>query len=98
NAFQGDLEAIVQNGEEITFPIRMIVSCSRDKFGSTLFLAFIRNISSEKKQQELLLTEKKYSQELLWNILPKQIATLMQNSEDKNKTIVSDHKEVTILF
>src|SRR5690606_12723365 len=80
--FQGDLEAVCQNEEAATFPVRITVSYSKEKFGSYLFIAFIRNISAEKKQKELLLTEKKYSQELLWNILPKKIAALKMQAEE----------------
>lgn len=59
-------------------------------------MAFIRNITSEKKQTELLISEKKHSEHLLMNILPKKIAE--KKMANPQKTIVDTHSEVTCLF
>src|SRR5690606_9001237 len=100
--FVGDLIAICQTTEsddQNEFPVRVIITfhVSEHLFSAkTTYVAFIKNITSEQKHKELLMKERQLSEALITNILPKSIAALkLQNDQ---KIIVNSHNEVTVLF
>jgi PAS domain S-box-containing protein len=66
-----ELKAIKKSGEE--FPIELTLG-SWDNDGKRYYSGIIRDITEKKKAELIILNEKKKSDELLLNILPKQVA------------------------
>src|SRR5690606_27775327 len=101
-AFQCEMNAVskASTDEPSTFPVRVVIAYSESTklLKDSYYVAFIRNIMAERKQQELLMEERKKSHELICNILPKPIASQKMSSEETDKIIVSSHAEVTMLF
>ncbi|HNE93160.1 MAG TPA: adenylate/guanylate cyclase domain-containing protein [Chitinophagaceae bacterium] len=87
-----ELSAVRKNGEE--FPIELTLG-SWDSDGKRYYSGIIRDISAKKKAEKLIIEEKKKSDELLLNILPKLVADELKNT---GIATAKNHKNVTILF
>jgi PAS domain S-box-containing protein len=87
-----ELNAIKKSGEE--FPIELTLG-SWDNDGKRYYSGIIRDITEKKRAELIILNEKKKSDELLLNILPKQIADELKNS---GKATARKHENVSILF
>ncbi len=87
-----ELIGIKKNGEK--FPIELTLG-SWDNDGKRYYSGIIRDITEKKKAELIILDEKKKSDELLLNILPKQVADELKS---KGKAITKRYNNVTILF
>jgi PAS domain S-box-containing protein len=87
-----ELKAIKKGGEE--FPIELTLG-SWDNDGKRYYSGIIRDITEKKKAELIILNEKKKSDELLLNILPKQVADELKKS---GKATTKRYENVTILF
>ncbi len=87
-----ELKAIKKGGEE--FPIELTLG-SWDNDGKRYYSGIIRDITEKKKAELIILDEKKKSEELLLNILPKQVADELKS---KGKATAKRFENVTILF
>ncbi len=87
-----ELNAIKKGGEE--FPIELTLG-SWDNDGKRYYSGIIRDITEKKKAEMIILDEKKKSDELLLNILPKQVADELKS---KGKATAKRYDNVTILF
>lgn len=87
-----ELQAIKKSGEE--FPIELTLG-SWDNNGKRYYSGIIRDITEKKKAELIILDEKKKSEELLLNILPKQVADELKS---KGKATTKKYEHVTILF
>lgn len=87
-----ELKAIKKGGEE--FPIELTLG-SWDNDGKRYYSGIIRDITEKKKAEGIILDEKKKSEELLLNILPKQVADELKS---KGKATTKKYENVTILF
>jgi len=87
-----ELNAIKKGGEE--FPIELTLG-SWDNNGKRYYSGIIRDITEKKKAELIILNEKKKSDELLLNILPKQVADELKSS---GKATTKKYENVTILF
>ncbi|WP_066405345.1 adenylate/guanylate cyclase domain-containing protein [Flavisolibacter tropicus] len=87
-----ELNAVKKNGEE--FPIELTLG-SWDNDGKRYYSGIIRDISEKKKAELLILEEKKKSDELLLNILPKQVADELKS---QGKATTKLFENVSILF
>ena len=87
-----ELTGLRKNGEE--FPIELTLG-SWDNDDKRYYSGIIRDITEKKKAERLILEEKLKSEELLLNILPKQVADELK-STGKATTRILDN--VTILF
>ena len=87
-----ELQAIRKGGEE--FPIELTLG-SWDNNGKRYYCGIIRDITEKKKAELIILDEKKKSEELLLNILPKQVADELKSS---GKAITKIYENVTIIF
>jgi PAS domain S-box-containing protein len=87
-----ELKAIKKGGEE--FPIELTLG-SWDNDGKRYYSGIIRDITEKKKAELIILDEKKRSDELLLNILPKQVADELKSS---GKATTKIFENVTILF
>lgn len=87
-----EFKAVKKGGEE--FPIELTLG-SWDNDGKRYYSGIIRDISVKKKTEEILLREMKRSEELLLNILPKQVA---EELKIKGIATTRKFKNVTILF
>ena len=87
-----ELRAINKSGEE--FPIELTLG-SWDNDGNRYYSGIIRDITEKKKAERIILDEKKKADELLLNILPKQVADELKMM-GKATTKMFEH--VTILF
>ncbi len=87
-----ELNALKKSGEE--FPIELTLG-SWDNDGKRYYSGIIRDITEKKKAELIILNEKKKSDELLLNILPKQVADELKS---RGKATAKRYKNVTILF
>ena len=87
-----ELKAIKKGGEE--FPIELTLG-SWDNDGKRYYSGIIRDITEKKKAELIILNEQKKSDELLLNILPKQVADELKSS---GKATAKRYEHVTILF
>ena len=87
-----ELMAIKNDGED--FPIELTLG-SWDNNGKKYYSGIIRDISEKKQAERILLGEKKKSDELLLNILPKQVADELKST---GKATTKTYENVTILF
>jgi len=87
-----ELKAIKKGGEE--FPIELTLG-SWDNDGKRYYSGIIRDITEKKKAEQIILNEKEKSDELLLNILPKQVADELKSS---GKATAKRYEHVTILF
>jgi PAS domain S-box-containing protein len=87
-----ELKAVKKGGEE--FPIELTLG-SWDNDGKRYYSGIIRDITEKKKAELIILNEKKKSDELLLNILPKQVADELKS---KGKATAKRYENVTILF
>ena len=87
-----ELIAVKKDGEE--FPIELTLG-SWDNDGKRYYSGIIRDITEKKKAELIILDEKKKSDELLLNILPKQVADELKSS---GKATTKIFENVTILF
>lgn len=87
-----ELNAIRKGGEE--FPIELTLG-SWDNDGKRYYSGIIRDITEKKRAEEIILIEKNKSDELLLNILPKQVADELKNN---GKAEAKRYEDVTILF
>ena len=87
-----DLIGIKKNGEE--FPIELTLG-SWDNNGKRYYSGIIRDITEKKKAELIILNEKKKSDELLLNILPRQVADELKS---KGRALTKRYDNVTILF
>ncbi|MEP7322547.1 MAG: adenylate/guanylate cyclase domain-containing protein [Saprospiraceae bacterium] len=87
-----ELKAVKKGGEE--FPIELTLG-SWDNDGKRYYSGIIRDITEKKKAELIILDEKKKSDELLLNILPKPIADELKS---KGKATTKRYQNVTILF
>jgi len=87
-----ELQAIKKSGEE--FPIELTLG-SWDNDGKRYYSGIIRDISEKKKAELIILSEKRKSDELLLNILPKQVADELKSLGKATTKIVEN---VSILF
>jgi PAS domain S-box-containing protein len=87
-----ELKAIKKGGEE--FPIELTLG-SWDNDGKRYYSGIIRDITEKKKAELIILNEKKKSDELLLNILPKQVADELKS---RGKATTKRYENVTILF
>src|SRR5690606_22056118 len=94
-SFNGELIAKTQNttgDEQNEFPVRVSVSYDVKEglfSAKTTYVAFIKNITAEMKQKELLTSERQLTEDLICNILPKPIAKLKLQQDAK--IIVNAH-------
>jgi class 3 adenylate cyclase len=86
------LKGVKKGGEE--FPIELTLG-SWDNDGKRYYSGIIRDITEKKKTELIILHEKKKSDELLLNILPKQVADELKSS---GKATAKRYDDVTILF
>ena len=87
-----EMMAIKNDGED--FPIELTLG-SWDNNGKKYYSGIIRDISEKKQAERILLGEKKKSDELLLNILPKQVADELKST---GKATTKTYENVTILF
>lgn len=87
-----ELKGLKKNGEE--FPIELTLG-SWDNDGKRYYSGIIRDISEKKKADLIILEEKRKSDELLLNILPKQVADELKIA---GKASTKAFENVTILF
>ena len=87
-----ELKAVRKGGEE--FPIELTLG-SWDNDGKRYYSGIIRDITEKKKAEQIILDEKKKSDELLLNILPKQVADELKS---KGQATAKRYDNVTILF
>jgi PAS domain S-box-containing protein len=87
-----ELKAIKKSGEE--FPIELTLG-SWDNDGKRYYSGIIRDITEKKKAELIILDEKKKSDELLLNILPKVVADELKI---RGKATTKRFENVTILF
>ena len=87
-----ELKAIKKDGEE--FPIELTLG-SWDNNGKRYYSGIIRDITEKKQAEKIILNEKKKSDELLLNILPKKVADELKST---GKATTKKHENVTILF
>ncbi len=87
-----ELKAVKKSGEE--FPIELTLG-SWDNDGKRYYSGIIRDITEKKKAEMVILNEKKKSDELLLNILPKQVADELKR---RGKATVKKYENVSILF
>lgn len=87
-----ELKAVKKSGEE--FPVELTLG-SWDNDGKRYYSGIIRDITEKKKAELIILNEKKKSDELLLNILPKQVADELKSL---GKATTKRHENVTILF
>ncbi len=87
-----ELQAVKKSGEE--FPIELTLG-SWDHDGKRYYSGIIRDITEKKKAELIILNEKKKSDELLLNILPKQVADELKSS---GAATAKRYEHVTILF
>ena len=87
-----ELKGLRKNGEE--FPIELTLG-SWDNDGKRYYSGIIRDISEKKKAELIILEEKKRSDELLLNILPKQVADELKI---QGKATTKLFENVSILF
>ena len=87
-----ELQAIKKGGEE--FPIELTLG-SWDNDGKRYYSGIIRDITEKKKAELIILEEKKKSDQLLLNILPKQVADELKS---RGKATAKRYENVTILF
>eukprot|EP01028_Stygiella_incarcerata_P005469 TRINITY_DN230_c0_g1_i1.p1 TRINITY_DN230_c0_g1~~TRINITY_DN230_c0_g1_i1.p1 ORF type:complete len:1607 (+),score=437.03 TRINITY_DN230_c0_g1_i1:106-4821(+) len=88
-----ELSGTIRGGSE-QFPVRFSYNFSKIG-GENLFSAFVRDISEAKRQQKLLEEEKKMSNQLLLNILPRRIAERLKHEK---APIAETHDNVSVLF
>jgi PAS domain S-box-containing protein len=81
-----------KNGKQ--FPVLLSLSVSMFE-KKRIISAFCRDLTTDKKQKDLLSLEKKNSEELLLNILPGPVAHRLKNGE---ALIAEEFDDVTILF
>jgi PAS domain S-box-containing protein len=87
-----ELNGLKKGGEE--FPIELTLG-SWDNNGKRYYSGIIRDITEKKKAELIILDEKKKSDELLLNILPKLVADELKSS---GKATTKRYDNVTILF
>ena len=87
-----ELTAVKKSGEE--FPIELTLG-SWDNDDKRYYSGIIRDITEKKKAELIILNEKRKSDELLLNILPKLVADELKRS---GKTLTRRYENVTILF
>lgn len=87
-----ELEAIKKNGD--VFPIELTLG-SWDNGGKRYYSGIIRDITEKKKAEHIILGEKKKADQLLLNILPKQVADELKSS---GKATAKRYQNVSILF
>ncbi|KAG2373314.1 hypothetical protein C9374_012303 [Naegleria lovaniensis] len=73
-----EIECSRKNGTK--FPAKLNISWTTFD-GKPVFVCFIKDITTEKKQNSLLAEEKKTSENLLRNILPESVAKKLKNGE-----------------
>jgi len=87
-----DVQAIKKSGEE--FPIELTLG-SWDNDGKRYYSGIIRDITEKKKADQIILEEKRKADDLLLNILPKQIADELKS---KGTAVTKKYDDVSILF
>jgi PAS domain S-box-containing protein len=87
-----ELKAVKKGGKE--FPIELTLG-SWDNDGKRYYSGIIRDITEKKKAEQIILGEKKKSDELLLNIFPRLVADELKN---KGKATAKRYENVTILF
>jgi PAS domain S-box-containing protein len=87
-----ELQAVRKGGEE--FPIELTLG-SWDNDGKRYYSGIIRDITEKKKAEAIILYEKKRSDDLLLNILPKQVADELKS---KGMARAKKYTNVTIIF
>lgn len=87
-----ELTAVRKGGEE--FPIELTLG-SWDNDGKRYYSGIIRDITDKKRAEEVILNEKKKSDELLLNILPQKVA---EELKSKGKATAKRYEQVSILF
>jgi len=87
-----ELKAIRKGGQE--FPIELTLG-SWDNDGKRYYSGIIRDITEKKKAEQIIMDEKRKSDELLLNILPKLVADELKN---KGSAKAKRYPSVTILF
>ncbi|KAF0971866.1 hypothetical protein FDP41_010089 [Naegleria fowleri] len=73
-----EIDCVRKNGTR--FPAKLNISWTTFD-GKAVFVCFIKDITTEKKQNSLLAEEKKTSENLLRNILPESVAKKLKNGE-----------------
>lgn len=87
-----ELTAIKKSGEE--FPIELTLG-SWDNAGKRYYSGIIRDITEKKKAELIILNEKNKADQLLLNILPKQVADELKS---RGNAKAKRYENVTILF
>jgi PAS domain S-box-containing protein len=87
-----ELTAVRKSGEE--FPIELTLG-SWDNDGKRYYSGIIRDITEKKKAELIILNEKRKSDELLLNILPKPVADELKS---RGKATAKKYENVTIIF
>lgn len=87
-----ELKAVKKGGEE--FPIELTLG-SWDNDGKRYYSGIIRDITEKKNAEQIILNEKKKSDELLLNILPKPVADELKRN---GKATAKRSENVSILF
>lgn len=100
NSIKDDMMAVVREVDMVRtkdgskFPARLSLNAGLLN-GRMVMTIFIRDITQEHKQRELLEMEKKNSEQLLLNVLPEKIAMRLKNGE---QNIADRFEDVTCLF
>ncbi len=87
-----ELKAIKKDGE--VFPIELTLG-NWDNNGKKYYSGIIRDVTEKKAAERIILNEKKKSDELLLNILPKKVADELKST---GKATTKKYEDVTILF
>ncbi|KAH3755903.1 PAS domain S-box protein [Pelomyxa schiedti] len=89
------MELIISNKEEKEVPVLLSVTEIVTKDGVTVAM-FLKDISNLKAQQAIIENQKKHTESLLENILPKMIKEKLEINPDK--LIAEKYKNVTVAF
>ena len=92
--FGETFEAVAMRKNKSTFPVKvaLCVSFFQEK---QVISCFLKDYTTEKKQNTLISEEKKKSEELLLNILPLPVANRLKNGENQ---ISEKFNDVTVFF
>eukprot|EP00761_Pharyngomonas_kirbyi_P000870 gb/GECH01000871.1/.p1 GENE.gb/GECH01000871.1/~~gb/GECH01000871.1/.p1 ORF type:complete len:1520 (+),score=271.53 gb/GECH01000871.1/:1-4560(+) len=85
---------VKQQGDVDSFPAKVSLSLSKSHDITTLTM-FMRDLTDEREQEQVLESEKRKNEQILDNILPRPIAVRLNAGE---KDIADEHSDVTCIF
>lgn len=84
-----------ESGSVVLFPVRILIGLSCVSHGVSLYVAYVKDMTEEKRHDVLLLEEKQKSENLLLNVIPRAVASRLRNGE---KRIADSYDECTLFF